>query len=171
MKTAHIAYVFLSLSLCGCGGRGRNTAEISGLEKMGKVNVLYVSIAETMKLQSKSGRTWQNWLVRGGAFYQIDLKKVNREYLEKGEISMPEPVVYPVANMEKTKPIAAGTDPGITDKAFNKMTTQVSTEATKIVEKAALNEEYMKIAKGQAEEVMKKMLGRDEITISWNRGE
>ena len=169
MKITHIAFVMLSLLLCGCGSDVRNTAEITGLEKIGKINVLYVGVAETMDLSSKSGRTWQKWLVRGGAFYQIDLEKVKMNDVgDRIQITIEEPSVYPVANMKKTKPFASGTAIGITDKAFNEMTRRVPTEANKTVAKAARSKEYMDMAKDQAYKVIKQMCGK-EIALTWQK--
>ena len=171
-----IVYSMFLLFFCGCGSDVRNNTEITGLEKMGKINVLYVGVAETMDLSSKSGQTWQKWLVRGGAFYQIDLEKIEIEKHNKGEhnksdrirIILDKPSVYPVANMEKTKTYDSGTAYGITDKAYNEMMRRVSTEANKVVAKAAHREEYMNMAKDQAQKVMKQMLGKD-VELTWRK--
>ena len=167
MKIAHIAFAMIPLLLCGCGSDVRNNTEITGLEKIGKINVLYVGVAETMNLSSKSGRTWQKWLVRGGAFYQIDLERVKMNDVgNRIEVIIDEPSVYPVANMKRTKPFASGTAIGITDKIYNEMTHRVSTEANKTVAKAARSKEYMDMAKDQAYKVIKQMLGK-EVALKW----
>lgn len=167
MKIAHIEFAMILLLFCGCGSDVSNNTEITGLEKIGKINVLYVRIAETMDLSSKSGRTWQMWLVRGGAFYQIDLERVKMNDVgNKIEISIDEPSIYPVANMKRTKPFASGTAIGITDKTYNEMTRRASTEANKTVAKAARSKEYMDMAKDQAHEVLKQMLGK-EVALKW----
>ena len=168
MKFIYI--VCFMFAICGCGNKSQNTLEITGLKEIGKINVLYVSIAETMKISSKSGRTWEKWLVRGGAYYQIDLRNV--QIKDEGNcinVTLAEPSVYPVANMGRSKPFASGKAMFVTDKALNQMTRHAPEEANRVVAKAACGEEYMSMAKDQAKNVLQQMMGGRKISVKWTK--
>ena len=116
-KAKLIAFAAL-LSLCGCT-RTSHDVGIEGIREVGKVNVLYVGVAETMRMSSQSGNTSMLWLVRGGAFYQIDLKGM-AFHKEGGTwvVELDPPEVYAVADMKRTKLHDARTSLGYTDKAL-----------------------------------------------------
>ena len=169
MRNVLFAAVALPLlSICGCTKTSHDVG-IEGIREVGKVNVLYVGVAETMRMSSQSGNTSMLWLVRGGAFYQIDLKGM-AFHKEGGTwvVELDPPEVYAVADMKRTKLHDARTSLGYTDKALNKMMEQVSDRANEVVAKAASGGEYMKMAKEQAEAVVVQMVCAP-TTVKWRR--
>ena len=152
-----------------CGDRQKHVSMITGIQQIGKVNVLYVGVAEVMKLSSRSGKSQMMWLVYGGGFYQIDLAKMTFS-LESGkaQIEVPLPEVYAVANMKKSRPYKTSVAFGYTDRAINKMWGEVAGEANKIVARAARSADNMKIAKDQAENVIRQMIG-SPVEIRWRQ--
>jgi len=168
MRNAILIAAAALLAICGCT-RTSHDAGIEGIREVGKVNVLYVGVAETMKMSSQSGNTSMLWLVRGGAFYQIDLRDMSfRKEGEKWVVELDAPEVYAVADMKRTKLHDARTSLGYTDKALNKMMQQVSDRANEVVEKAASGAEYMKMAKEQAETVIRQMVCAP-TAVKWRR--
>jgi len=168
VAAAASALCLVSLIL-SCGDGQRHVPMITGIQQIGKVNVLYVGVAEVMTLSSKSGKSQMMWLVYGGGFYQIDLAKM--KFASEGGKSMvevPIPDVYAVANMKKSRPYKTSVAFGYTDKAINKMWGEVAGEANRIVARAARSEDNMKIAKDQAENVIRQMIG-SPIEIRWRQ--
>jgi len=159
--------VLLTFGIRSCDNWQRHEPTITGIQRIGKVNVLYVGVAEAMTLSSKSRKSQMMWLVYGGGFYQIDLSKIR--FLSDGErnaVEVPLPEVYAVANMKKSRPYKTSVALGYTDKAINRMWAEVSGEANKLVARAARSEDNMKIAKDQAETVIRQMIG-EPVDIRW----
>ena len=163
------AVVLVAAGALVCGGcvRQEHSSTMTGIQRVGKVNVLYVGVAEVMTLSSRSHKSQMMWLVFGGGFYQVDLAKM-KFAVENGRsrVEVPLPEVYAVANMKKSRPYKTSVAFGYTDKAINKMWREVAGEANKLVAKAARSEDNMRIAKDQAEAVIRQMIG-SPIEIVW----
>ena len=160
------------VTLCGCIGNERHYVNISEIQELSNLNVLYVTVAERLKLSSSSGKTWTKFLVRVGAFYSLNLKSIHcdKAMVEKGEslvMKLDAPEIYPCADMRKCKEYDQHTAPFVTDKSLERLRAKFPDEANKLIAKAAINDEYMKMAKEQSESVLKSMLPGVKLKIEW----
>lgn len=183
MKNILLLIVALGVSLMsGCGGCDgqSHSVNVEGLHQMSSINLLYVSVAEILKAHTRNYKTEMTYLVRGGAYYQLDLKKVkvtsdpqeegNQNNNEKKMvIKLPEPTIYPVADQTRSEEWKVGTSAFINDVALNKIREQLPMKANEVVMKAAKQEEYMESAKEQAETIIKKLLPRYNLTFDWEK--
>lgn len=178
MKNILLLIVALGVSLMsGCGGCDgqSHSVNVEGLHQMSSINLLYVSVAEILKAHTRDYKTEMTYLVRGGAYYQLDLTKVkatldpqeddqnNNE--KKMVIELPEPTIYPVADQTRSEEWKVGTSAFINDVALNKIREQLPMKANEVVMKAAKQEEYMKSAKEQAEAIIKKLLPKYKLAF------
>lgn len=168
-KMKHIIPIlfFIGLMLCGCSRVEEHTVNISVLQKLSRLNVLYVTIAEPLTLKSPTGKTWVKFLVCGGAFYYIDLEKSTAKRGETLELTLGKPKIYPCADMQRSEEYDQHTDLFITDKVLNELRESFPDEANKLVAKAARRDEFMTMAMEQAEVVLRTMLPKENLVIIW----
>ena len=155
---------------CGCGEK--HIISVDRIEAMSKINVLYVAIAEIYELGLEDGSTSLSRLVRGGAYYSIDLSKIKASTtkVEEGgrvEISLPSPSVEPKPDPGRSKELAPKVKFLYTDAGLNKIREEYDAYDRKKITAAANKPEYMKMAKMQAEEVLRSMLPELKVTIKW----
>ena len=170
MKQKFLMSLVALLTLCGCVEKERHYVNISAITELKNLNVLYVTVAEQLTLSSSSGKTWVKYLVRGGAFYSINLESVDcdKKIVKEEEtlvLKLDVPAIYPCAN-EITE-YDQYTAPFVTDKSLDGLRAKSADEANKLVAKVARNDEYMKMAKEQSESVLKSILPGVEIKIEW----
>jgi len=91
-----IALFLVCMMLLGC--ERKHIISVDRLEAMSKINVLYVAIAEPYRLATENEKTSLCRLVRGGAYYSIDMSQVktNAREVEKGgsiTVILPKPMI------------------------------------------------------------------------------
>lgn len=169
MKQFLIAVFVVSL-LSGCGEKHYVT--VDRLEAMQKINVLYVAVAEPYRLGTTGGKTTLSRLVRGGAYYSIDLSsaKLSSSMVEIGEsltLTLKEPAVEAFPDPTRSVEFNPQTKLLVNDSGLNRIREMYDAKDREKIIQAATNSEYMKMAKEQAEKIIHGMLPELKVTIVW----
>lgn len=163
--------LFLGLGLFGCN-KDKHIISVDRLKQCQEINVLYVAHAEPYKLATASRKSSIMRLVRGGAYYKLDLGKieVSERKVESGEsivVKLPklkiEPQPDPVRSVEfdpKTKPL-------VNDTGLNRIREMYDEMDREKIATAANQPEYIEMAKEQSEEIVRKMLPELTVEIEW----
>lgn len=159
-----------SMLLCGCGER--HVITVDRLRSMSKINVLYVSAAEVYKIETANGKTSLSRLVRGGGYYSIDLSlcEVSSKEASEGQavtIRLPPPKVDPKPDPKRSVEFKPRVRIGYTDSALNHIREQYDKEDRKKITEAVSTSEYMRMAKAQAEKVLRDMLPELKLSVEW----
>lgn len=161
----------LALLLAG-GCRDKHVISVDRLEAMSKINVLYVGIAEPYRLETKGGKSSLSRLVRGGAYYSVDLSKVKTSAakIEEGgsvTITLPKPAVEPFPDPTRSVEFNPKTKFLVDDSGLNRMREMYDKMDREKIAAAAGREEYMKMAMEQAEKILRDMLPELKVEIVW----
>ena len=137
-----------------------------------KINVLYVSIAIPYRLETEGGKSSLSRLVRGGAYYSIDLAKVepSKNQIEEGEpitLKVPIPRVEPKPDPLRSVEFNPQTKLFINDSGLNRIREMYDEKDREKIKSEALKPEYMRMAKEQAEKIFKDMLRELRVSIEW----
>lgn len=161
----------LMLALAG-GCRDKHVISVERLEAMSKINVLYVGIAEPYRLETKGGRSSLSRLVRGGAYYSVDLSRVktSAKRVEEGgsiTITLPQPMVEPFPDPTRSVEFNPRTGFLVNDSGLNRIREMYDEKDREKIVAAAGREEYMRMAKEQAEKILRDMLPELKVEIVW----
>ena len=164
-----LQFVFCA-ALLGCGEKHYIT--VDGLESMSKINVLYVAVADVYCLEMPDCSTQLSRLVRGGAYYSIDLSRVdvNPAKVEAGgkvEISLPNPSIEAFPDPRRSLEFKPKVKLGYKDSGLNKIRGMYDQKDQEKITAAANKPEYIKMAKAQGEKILRDMLPELKVSIKW----
>ena len=161
-----IGACFTFILLSGCDEKAQHNANISEITTKKKLRVLQVNVAETLSFKTK--KTNADYLVVGYANFEIDFGKIKQE---KKRLIIPSPTINPIVDYDKTRSYHTSVNLGYTDEMIHKYRKKMFKEAEKLVRKAAQKDEYMNIAKSQAEKILKNMHSeQNDEEIVWEGG-
>jgi ABC-type enterochelin transport system substrate-binding protein len=142
--------------LSGCE-KAEHNVNISEITPKKKLCVLQVQVAETLSFKTK--KTNADYLVVGYANFEIDFEKIKEE---ENRLIIPSPTIEPIVDYDKSRSYNTSVNLGYTDEMIHKYRKKMFKEAEKLVRKAAQKDEYMNIAKSQAEKILKNMLSEQK---------
>lgn len=161
------------LGLFGCN-EDKHIISVDCLKKCQEINVLYVAHAEPYRLATASRKSSITRLVRGGAYYKIDLGKieVSKCKVESEEsivVKLPKLTIEPQPDPVRSVEFAPKTKLFVNDTGLNRIREAYDAMDKEKIATAANQPEYIKMAKEQAEEIVRKMLsGLDvDVEIKW----
>lgn len=165
-----LSFVFCAALFLGCGEKHYIT--VDRLVSMSKINVLYVAVAEVYSLETKDGSTALSRLVRGGAYYSIDLSKIkiSPAKVESGakvEISLPTPSLESFPDPRRSIEFKPKVKVLVNDKGLKKIRELYDQKDKEKIAAAASKPEYMKMAKKQGEKILRDMLPELKVSIKW----
>jgi ABC-type enterochelin transport system substrate-binding protein len=151
--------------LSGCE-KAEHNVNISEITTKKKLRVLQVQVAETLSFKTK--KTNADYLVVGYANFEIDFEKIKQE---ENRLIIPSPTIDPIVDYDKTRSYNTSVNLGYTDEMIHKYRNKMFKEAEKLVRKAAQKDEYMNLAKSQAEKILKNMRSEQkDVKIVWEGG-
>ncbi|MEN1681083.1 MAG: DUF4230 domain-containing protein [Planctomycetota bacterium] len=147
---------------------------VEQLEALGHMTVLKLSVADVLKGE---GHGYKGaWLVRGDALYAVDMRRAEIDQREdtgrRATIVLPRPtLLQPRVDHNKTITYAVQRTnliPGTGDQS--KLRNESMKEAQELVERAAMDEEYVALAKRNAELVVRSMYALVDwgVDIEWD---
>lgn len=147
---------------------------VEQLEALGHMTVLKLSVADVLKGE---GHGYKGaWLVRGDALYAVDMRQAEVEQREDGvrraTIVLPRPtLLQPRVDHNKTITYAVQRTnliPGTGDQS--RLRNESMKQAQELVERAARDEEYVALAKRNAELVVRSMYALVDwgVDIEWD---
>lgn len=172
MKRLIVLIALCATVLAGCDN-GKHVISVDRLEKLCKINVLYVAVAEVYRLATPDESVALSRLVRGGAYYSIDLSlmKLDKRNAEEGDtvsIKLPAPIIEsypdPARSVEFKPYVKLFYKPDSALKLFRESYDAKDREKISV---AANKPEYMKMAKEQAEKILRDMLPELKVKIEW----
>lgn len=166
-------FVLCVTVLAGCEKRGKHVISVDRLVTQSKITLLAVAVAEVYKLATPDESVTLSRLVRGFAYYSIDLSqmKVDKRNAEAGDnilIRLPAPSIESYPDPEKSvefKPdVKLLYKP---DSALKLFRESYDAKDREKIRGAANKLEYMKMAKEQAEKILRDMLSGLNVKIEW----
>ncbi len=153
------------------GDEERHIITVNRLEAMSKINVLYVAIADLYTLETEKGSSLSR-LVRGGAYYSIDLSKIktNKQKAQEGDeiiITLPCPTIESFPNPSKSVEFRPKTGFLVNDTGLNRIREMYDGKDREKIKKIAEQPEYMRMAKVQTEKVLRDILPELKVAIKW----
>lgn len=151
------------IGVCGCDPESKHEIVVDKLIPKSEMNVLWVTYSEPYTLATKSGKSRLSRIVRGGAYYRLDLGKItlNPSVVEDGgkvAVTLPGLRIEPMPDSMKSESFRPKTDPLVADNGYKKLQEALPEYDKKKIEKGCAKAEYKKIAKEQAERILRDML-------------
>ena len=166
-----LSVMFAGMMLFGCN-KPKHVISVDRLLACQEINVLYVAYAEPYRLATASRKSSLSRIVRGGAYYKLDLRKVevSRHETEGGTpitVKMPKLIIEPQPDPVRSVEFDPETGPMVTDSGLNRIREAYDEMDRKKISAAANKSEYIKMAKEQAEEIVRKMLPELTVEFEW----
>lgn len=154
------------------GCNEKHLISVDRIEWESKINVLYVSIAVPYRLATEDGKSSLSRLVRGGAYYSIDLSRVktSENKIEEGGsiiLKVPIPMVDPKPDPLRSVEFNPQTKLFIDDSGLNRIREMYDAKDREKIEIEAAKPDYMRMAKEQAEKIIKDILPELKVSIEW----
>lgn len=170
MKSMLFALV-AGLALLGCG-RSKHVVNVNRLLPCQEINVLYVSYAEPYQLATKNRKSSITRLVRGGAYYKLDLgkAKVDKDMTKSEDVfkvTLPNLIVEPQPDPSRSLEFNPKTKLFVNDSGLNRIREMYDAMDREKIIAGTSKPEYLKMAKEQAEEIVSKMLEGLTVEIEW----
>ena len=164
--------IVITSMLSGCGRGPKHMISVDKLEAMDKINVLYVALSEPYRLVTKNGKTSLSRIVRGGAYYRVDLSKikVNKSKVEEGEcitVELPEPSIEAFPDPTRSIELKPKTKWFVNDTGLNRIREMYDATDREKIYAAASKPEYVKMAREQTEKILRGMLSGVHVTFKW----
>ena len=168
MKKTIFALI-VGMMLIGCDEQ-KHLISISKLSDCQEINVLYVFHGEHYRLGTQKSSIIR--LVRGGAYYKLDLSKIKSDKREatKDEsvkVWLPRLKIEPQPDPFRSQEYRPKAKFLVNDTGLNRIREKYDEMDRAKIAAAANQSEYIKMAKEQAEEIVRKMLHGLKVEIEW----
>ena len=163
--------VVVGLALLGCD-KQKHVISVNRLLKCQEINVLYVSYAEPYQLATKNGTSSITRLVRGGAYYKLDLcnAKVDKDKAKSDDaikVTLPKLIIEPQPDPFRSVEFNPKTKLFVNDSGLNRIREMYDAMDREKIIAGTSTPEYLEMAKEQAEEIVRKMLPELKVEIEW----
>lgn len=168
-----VLVLFAGLFVLGCD-KPKHIISVDRLLACQEINVLYVTYAEPYSLATARGKSSISRIVRGGAYYKLDLSKVqvSKRTAECGEmiaVRLPKLRIEPQPDSFRSEEFGPRTKLLVNDTGLNRIREAYDEKDREKVVAGTSTSEYLKMAKEQAEEIVRKMLPELKVEIEWEK--
>ena len=161
--------MLVGMALLGCND-SKHLISIDKLSDCQEINVLYVFHGEHYRLGTQKSSIIR--LVRGGAYYKLDLSKIKSDKKESKEgesvkVWLPGLKIEPQPDPFRSQEYRPKAKFLVNDTGLNRIREKYDEMDRAKITAAANKPEYIKMAKEQAEEIVRKMLSGLNVEIEW----
>lgn len=144
-----------------------HTLDIEGVEDMGELVVLCVSVSE--RLTASTSKTRLDYLIVGDAIYTVDFSRISKsDDGGRTVISLPPPKVsHPRVDMSRSRQYDASTGLFVKDSKLMRARSELLSKAQALVERQAGHERFLAEAKAEAAAILGSFLPGAAFDIVW----
>lgn len=170
-----ILLVVVAFILGGCDSGTKHTMTVDSLQKMAKINVLYVAIAERYQLETENGKSSLWRIVKGGAYYSINMEEIevisesNGKNGDRIKLELPEPSIEEYPDPTRSVEWRPKTKLFVNDSGLNRIREMYDAKDREKITAAANQAKYVKMAKEQAEKILRDILPKVDVTVKWKK--
>lgn len=145
----------------------RHSIDIEGVESIGELGVLCVSVSE--RLTASTSKTRLDYLIVGDAIYTVDFSRISKSEKDgRTVISLPLPkLVHPRVDMSRSRQYDASTGLFVKDSNLMRARSELLARAQKLVEQQAGHERFLLEAKAEAVRTLESLLPASGFDVAW----